>query len=180
MPTANTHIRTTVCSRPFRAAMLYTDTHPSGDEEECVADHPEAPLFSPLSPISPILVPYPYIYGPLISPVQPFALPAMPGPAPPSPSPVIQPVPTPKARHSGKNSLTGLTIITSVAQPTPQAYAPHRTVDGSTLLDRDPPDGSYRAENAWAARAIPRPLSTPPTPAHTGQEVGIAKVSSSR
>ncbi|KAI0670881.1 hypothetical protein C8Q78DRAFT_973834 [Trametes maxima] len=159
-------------------------THPDNSEDECVYGYPEPPLFSPLSPISPILVPYPFMY-PIMSPLQPFALPAVPGPAPVTPSPTIQPAPTPRAKptHSAKNSLTNLTVLTTIAHAQPIArphmYSPHRVVDGATLVERELPPTSaarYRADNMWAAgRAVARPLSTPPTPMH-GPDAGIAKL----
>lgn len=133
---------------------------------------PFSPL-SPMSPISPVLVPYPFVY-PMVSPLQSFALPVIPGPLPMTPPPTMQPTPTPKVPPSAKNNLT---VVTSVAQPiaTSQSYSPHRVVDGATLL----PTGSHRVDNVTAARAVVRPLSTPPTPVH-GPDASIAKVRNRR
>ncbi|KAI0648151.1 hypothetical protein C8Q79DRAFT_1008500 [Trametes meyenii] len=160
--------------------------HPDSSEDECVYGYPEPPLFSPLSPISPVLVPYPFMY-PVMSPLQPFALPAVPGPAPATPPPTIQPAPTPRAKptaHSAKSSLTNLTVVTTMAHAQPAArphsgsylYSPHRVVDGGTLLERELAPARYRVDGMWAAtRAVARPLSTPPTPVH-GPDAGIAKL----
>ncbi|KAI0632314.1 hypothetical protein C8Q77DRAFT_1158953 [Trametes polyzona] len=149
--------------------------HPDPNDDECIYGYPDNSLFSPISPISPVLLPYPIMY-PILSPLQPYALPALPGPIPvESPPPTVHPTPTPSA-HRAKNSLTKLTVVTTVAQPVatiPHGYSPHRVVDGSTLLDREPPHDAYRAD--WAARTVIRPLSTPPTPMH-GSDLGVAKL----
>ncbi|KAI0354869.1 hypothetical protein OH77DRAFT_366946 [Trametes cingulata] len=152
--------------------------HPDTGEDDCVfGTYPEPPPVTLIPTISPVLVPYPVMY-PTMSPVSTFALPALPGPVPVTPPPTMQPTPTPqKSMHKSKNSLTQLTVVTTIAQPLAMshAYSPHRVVDGSTLLDREPPAGSYRAENLWAGRSIVRPLSSPSTPAH-GPDVGVAKL----
>ncbi|CDO77146.1 hypothetical protein BN946_scf184657.g21 [Trametes cinnabarina] len=152
--------------------------HPDSNEEECVFGYPpEPPVFSPVSPISPMVVPYSFIY-PLLSPVQPLALPALPGPLPPVANPATQWVPTSKGGHAVKSSACGLTVYSAIPQPslTPHPYLPHRVVDGSTLLDRELPIGHYHAENMWPARTVVRPLSTPPTPVHAPGEVSVAKL----
>ena len=149
------------------------------DDDDGLFGYPEPPMFapfsplSPMSPISPVLVPYPFVY-PMVSPLQPFALPVIPGPLPMTPPPTMQPTPTLKVPPSAKNNLT---VVTSVARPiaTAQPYSPHRVVDGATLL----PTGSHRVDNATAARAVVRPLSTPPTPVH-GPDASIAKVRNRR
>ncbi|KAI0333684.1 hypothetical protein GY45DRAFT_1244261 [Cubamyces sp. BRFM 1775] len=153
--------------------------HPDTNDEDYLYGYPEQPMFapfsplSPMSPISPVLVPYPFVY-PMVSPLQSFALPVLPGPLPMTPPPMMQPTPTPKALHSAKNSLT---VVTNVAQPiaTSQPYSPHRVVDGATLHERTHPAGSYRVDNLTASRTVVRPLSTPPTPVH-GPDTGIAKL----
>lgn len=131
-------------------------------------------MFSPISPISPVLVPYPVMY-PFVPSIQAFAFPTLPTGLPMAAPSAMQAAPTPKAMHRAKKSLT---LITPAAQPVamPQAYSPHRIVDGSTLLDREPPAGMYRPDGVWAARSVVRPLSTPPTPVH-GPDVGVARVS---
>ncbi|KAI0365708.1 hypothetical protein BV20DRAFT_972778 [Pilatotrama ljubarskyi] len=150
--------------------------HPDTNEDDCVFGYPEPPPVNFIPTISPVLVPYPIMY-PAMSPVHTFALPALPGPLPVTPPPTMQPTPTPKSMHASKNSLTQLTVVTTVAQPIamPHAYSPHRVVDGSTLLDREWPAGTYRSENLWAGRSIVRPLSSPSTPVH-GPDVGVAKL----
>lgn len=144
------------------------------DEDDSVYGYPETPMFSPISPISPVLIPYPVMY-PFVPSIQAFAFPTLPTGLPMAPPASIQAAPTPKAMHRTKKSLT---LATTAAQPVamPQAYSPHRIVDGSTLLDREPPTGMYRPDGIWAARSVVRPLSTPPTPVH-GPDVGVARVS---
>lgn len=144
------------------------------DEDDSVYGYPEAPMFSPISPISPVLVPYPVMY-PFVPSIQAFAFPTLPTGLPMAPPASIQAATTPKGMHRAKKSLT---LITPTAQPVamPQAYSSHRIVDGSTLLDREPPAGMYRPDGIWAARSVVRPLSTPPTPVH-GPDVGMARVS---
>ncbi|KAI8994203.1 hypothetical protein BD414DRAFT_411800 [Trametes punicea] len=160
------------CTEGADCRFAHPDTT-SGDEEYVVG-YPEPLMFSPVPLISPMMVPCPFVY-PIVSPVPTFALPSLPGPLPVTPP--IQPAPTPKARHAMKNSLTNLTVVNAFAQPmvVPHGYSPHRFVDGSTLLEREPPPGGYRVDNMWASRSVARPLSTPPTPVH-GPEVGIAKL----
>ncbi|KAI9058257.1 hypothetical protein FKP32DRAFT_1582082 [Trametes sanguinea] len=152
--------------------------HPDTSEEECVFGYPEPPMFSAVSPISPMIVPYSFIY-PMLSPVQSFVLPTLPGPLPVSPPPAIQSAPTPKGRHTAKNSMTGLTVYTTAppSMISSHPYSPHRVVDGTTLLDRDLPT-HYHVDNMcqWSARTMVRPLSTPPTPVHAPGEVSIAKL----
>ncbi|KAL1950690.1 hypothetical protein VTO73DRAFT_5814 [Trametes versicolor] len=151
----------------------YAHPETNEDEDDSVYGYPEAPMFSPISPISPVLVPYPVMY-PFVPSIQAFAFPSLPTGLPMAAPSAIQTAPTPKAMHRAKKSLT---LITPAAQPVamPQAYSPHRIVDGSTLLDREPPAGMYRPDGIWAARSVVRPLSTPPTPVH-GPDVGVARL----
>lgn len=131
-------------------------------------------MFSPISPISPVLVPYPVMY-PFVPSIQAFAFPTLPTGLPMAAPSAIQAAPTPKTMHRAKKNLA---LVTTAAQPVAmrQAYSPHRIVDGSTLLDREPPAGMYRPDGIWAARSVVRPLSTPPTPVH-GPDAGVARVS---
>lgn len=147
-------------------------------EDESLYNYMEPSMFSPItpiSPVSPVLVPYPLMY-PFVSPFPTYPLPTLPSyPAVPSP-PTTLPPPASKAIHRAKRSSTGLTVVTSLAPviAAPSPYSPNRVVDGSTLLGRELPSGKHK-DTLRVARAVVRPLSTPPTPVH-GPDVGVAKV----
>ncbi|KAI0826853.1 hypothetical protein BC628DRAFT_1319338 [Trametes gibbosa] len=147
--------------------------HPDPSEDVCaVYSYSEPTSFSPISPISSVLVPYPGMY-PFVSPVPAFAPHTLPCPPSVAFLPAITPTP-----HCAKNSHTGSTAITSVIQAmaAPHPYSPHQVVDGSTLFGQELPlSHHWHSDHLRVAHAIVRPLSTPPTPVH-GPDVGGAKV----
>ncbi|KAI0755068.1 hypothetical protein C8Q80DRAFT_408552 [Daedaleopsis nitida] len=158
--------------------------HPETSEEDYYAGYREPPpMYSPISPLlSPVIYAYPVVY-PTLSPPQPFALAAMPGNVPPaasvSPTDTLSiPVPPLHMPQHGTAAQSGLTISPVIqVQPSgvPYAYSPHRVVDGTTLIERDGV-GAHASDGLLnAARAVVRPVSTPPTPMQ-GPEAGVARV----
>ena len=133
-----------------------------------------------------------------MSPPLPFALPAGPAMSP------TGHVPVPggeydyfgkgafaHARGAARPALTIAPIPPPVPYAYPYAYSPHRVVDGGTLTDReqqqaafsyDAPSGEFGSTGASAgmlaaaARAVVRPVSTPPTPLQPDAPSGVARV----
>ncbi|RDX50002.1 hypothetical protein OH76DRAFT_505047 [Lentinus brumalis] len=137
--------------------------HPETTEEEYAPYLDPPPLYSPISPLlSPVVFAYPVMY-PTLSPPQHFALPAViPGCAAPLP-----PSQTPKSGFRPPN----LAIPQIQVQPCglPYPYSPHRVVDGTTLVERQPE--AY----VQAGRPVVRPVSTPPTPMQV-PDAGVARL----
>lgn len=141
------------------------------------------PMYSPMSPLlSPVVFAYPVVY-PTISPTQPFAPPAVAGHLSAASPDTVTPSHTPKSGPTYSAMRPNLTITPiSPVQPSgmPYTYSPHRVVDGTTLENREHESGPQgllegHLRTASAARAVVRPVSTPPAPIQ-GPEAGVARV----